>query len=132
VLLIRMAFQSMCFAALRTSDGNVFLKKFAATTTGRSAWIISRLKNTVDWFLWEKKYCSGWKNKLDKTDYKPDEQGQRPPRLRTCTVEPDAKYSHYVKKRFCFPFSSFYRTRLLCSLVCNDTRQQVDVGREGV
>jgi hypothetical protein len=33
--------------------------------------------------LWEKKYCSGWKkNKLKKTDYKPNEQGLRCSSLR--------------------------------------------------
>jgi hypothetical protein len=42
----------------------------------RSAGIISRLKNTVVWFFVREKYCFGWKNKLNKTDYKPDEQGQ--------------------------------------------------------
>jgi hypothetical protein len=42
----------------------------------RSAGIISRLKNTVGWFFVREKYCSDWKNKLNKTDYKPDEQGQ--------------------------------------------------------
>jgi hypothetical protein len=31
------------------------------------------LKNTVGWFFIREKYCSGWKNKLNKTDYKPDE-----------------------------------------------------------
>jgi hypothetical protein len=41
----------------------------------RSAGIISRLKNTVGWFFVRAKYCFGWKNKLNKTDYKPDEQG---------------------------------------------------------
>jgi hypothetical protein len=41
----------------------------------RSAGIISRLKNTVGWFFVREKYCSGWKNKLNKTDYKPNEQG---------------------------------------------------------
>jgi hypothetical protein len=41
----------------------------------RSAGIISRLKNTVSWFFVREKYCSGWKNKLNKTDYKQDEQG---------------------------------------------------------
>jgi hypothetical protein len=41
----------------------------------RSAVLISRLKNTVDWFVMREKYCSGWKNKLRKTDYKRDEQG---------------------------------------------------------
>jgi hypothetical protein len=41
-----------------------------------SAGIISRLKNTVGWFFVREKYCSGWKNKLNKTDYKPDEQGR--------------------------------------------------------
>jgi hypothetical protein len=40
----------------------------------RSAGIISRLKNTVGWFFVREKYCSGWKNKLNKTDYKSDEQ----------------------------------------------------------
>jgi hypothetical protein len=40
-----------------------------------SAVLISRLKNTVGWFAVREKYCSGWKNKLKKTDYKPDEQG---------------------------------------------------------
>jgi hypothetical protein len=39
------------------------------------AGIISRLKNTVAWFFMREKYYSGWKNKLNKTDYKPDEQG---------------------------------------------------------
>jgi hypothetical protein len=41
----------------------------------RSDGIISRLKNTVSWFFVREKYCSGWKNKPNKTDYKPDEQG---------------------------------------------------------
>jgi hypothetical protein len=41
----------------------------------RSAGIISRLKNTVGWYFVREKYCSGWKNKLNKADYKPDEQG---------------------------------------------------------
>jgi hypothetical protein len=41
----------------------------------RSARIISLLKNTVSWFFMREKYCPGWKNKLNKTDYKPDEQG---------------------------------------------------------
>jgi hypothetical protein len=35
----------------------------------RSAVLISRLVR--------EKYCSGWKNQLKKTDYKPDEQGLR-------------------------------------------------------
>jgi hypothetical protein len=47
----------------------------------RSAGIISRLKNTVGWFFMREKYCSDWKNKLNKTDYKPDEQGHM---LSTC------------------------------------------------
>jgi hypothetical protein len=47
------------------------------TQRGRSAGIISRLKNSVGWFFVREKYCSGWKNKPNKTDYKPDEQGQR-------------------------------------------------------
>jgi hypothetical protein len=38
---------------------------------------MSRLKNTVGWFFMREKYCSGWKNKPNKTDYKSDEQGQR-------------------------------------------------------
>jgi hypothetical protein len=41
----------------------------------RSAGIISQLKNIVGWFFVREKYCSAWKNKLNKTDYKPDEQG---------------------------------------------------------
>jgi hypothetical protein len=41
---------------------------------GRSVEIISQLKNTVDWFFVREKYYSGWKNKPNKTDYKPDEQ----------------------------------------------------------
>jgi hypothetical protein len=40
-----------------------------------SAVLISRLKNNVGWFVVREKYCSGWKNKLKKTDYKPDEHG---------------------------------------------------------
>jgi hypothetical protein len=40
----------------------------------RSAVLISRLKNTVGWFVVREKYCSGWKNKLKKTDYKPAHQ----------------------------------------------------------
>jgi hypothetical protein len=39
-----------------------------------SAGLISRLKNTVDWFVVREKHCSDWKNKLKSTDYKPDEQ----------------------------------------------------------
>jgi hypothetical protein len=39
-----------------------------------SVGLISRLKNTVGWFVVREKYCSSWKNKLKKTDYKPDEQ----------------------------------------------------------
>jgi hypothetical protein len=39
----------------------------------RSAVLISRLKNIVSWFVVREKYCSGWKNKLKKTDYKPSE-----------------------------------------------------------
>jgi hypothetical protein len=31
-------------------------------------------ENTVGWFAVREKYCSGWKNKLKKTDYKPNEQ----------------------------------------------------------
>jgi hypothetical protein len=53
----------------------------------RSAGIISRLKNTVDWFFVREKYCFGWKNKLNKTDYKPDEQG-----LRVFTSHANLKY----------------------------------------
>jgi hypothetical protein len=45
----------------------------------RSPGIISRLKNTVDWFFIREKYCSGWKNKLNKTDYKPDEHSHNLP-----------------------------------------------------
>jgi hypothetical protein len=41
----------------------------------RLAVLISRLKNTVDWFVVREKYCSDWKNKLKSMDYKPDEQG---------------------------------------------------------
>jgi hypothetical protein len=41
----------------------------------RSAVLISRLKNIVGYFVGREKYCSGWKNKLKSTDYKPDEQG---------------------------------------------------------
>jgi hypothetical protein len=40
----------------------------------RSAMLISRLKNTVGWFVVREKYCFSWKNKLKSTDYKPDEQ----------------------------------------------------------
>jgi hypothetical protein len=42
----------------------------------RSAVLISRLKNIVGWFVVREKHCSGWKNKLKKTDYKPGEQSQ--------------------------------------------------------
>jgi hypothetical protein len=42
----------------------------------RSVVLISRLKNTVGWFVVREKHCSGWKNKLKKTDYKPGEQGR--------------------------------------------------------
>jgi hypothetical protein len=41
----------------------------------RSAVLISRLKNTVGWFVVREKHCFGWKNKLKKMDYKPDERG---------------------------------------------------------
>jgi hypothetical protein len=40
----------------------------------RLAVLISRLTNTVDWFVMREKYCSDWKNKLKKIDYKPDER----------------------------------------------------------
>jgi hypothetical protein len=48
---------------------------YITTPWGRSAGIISRLKNTVGWFFVREKYYSDWKNKLNKMDYKPDEQG---------------------------------------------------------
>jgi hypothetical protein len=53
----------------------VWLIHLACSLRSRSAEIISRLKNTVGWFFVREKYCSGWKNKLNKTNYKPDEQG---------------------------------------------------------
>jgi hypothetical protein len=39
-------------------------------------WPDIRLKNTVGWFIMKEKYCFNWKNKLKKTDYKPDERAQ--------------------------------------------------------
>jgi hypothetical protein len=53
-----------------------FLLKKGIAQWCRSAGIISRLKNTIDWFFVREKYCSDWKNKPNKTDYKSDEQGQ--------------------------------------------------------
>jgi hypothetical protein len=58
------------------------------TLLARSAGIISRLKNTVDWFFMREKYCSDWKNKSNKTDYNPDEQDLRNPPVLHVSKEP--------------------------------------------
>jgi hypothetical protein len=42
----------------------------------RSAVLISRLKNTVIWFIVREKYCFDWKIKLKKINYKPNKQGR--------------------------------------------------------
>jgi hypothetical protein len=45
-----------------------------SATEGPFGWNYKPAENTVGWFFVREKYCSGWKNKPNKTDYKPDEQ----------------------------------------------------------
>jgi hypothetical protein len=68
--------QRTLFFSRNKSTNSIFNHDFSAKWTAwpRSAGIISRLKNTVGWFFVREKYCSGWKNKLNKTNYKPDKQ----------------------------------------------------------
>jgi hypothetical protein len=58
----------------RGSQGSTVIRSHCLSLWLRSAVLISRLKNTVGWFVVREKYCSNWKNKLKKTDYKLDKQ----------------------------------------------------------
>jgi hypothetical protein len=73
--LVRHAFGPSTHPVATIFQRRLYLYTFFQIIRSRSAGIISRLKNTVGWFFMREKYCSGWKNKLNKTDYKPDEQG---------------------------------------------------------
>jgi hypothetical protein len=63
------------FCPEQNLSGTLIFNTLIRLYWSRSAGIISRLKNTAGRFFVREKYCSSWKNKLNKTDYKPDEQG---------------------------------------------------------
>jgi hypothetical protein len=62
------------FLSLANQEELSINEQFICVGWPRSAVLISRLKNTVGVFIVREKYCSGWKNKLKSTDYKPNEQ----------------------------------------------------------
>jgi hypothetical protein len=77
--------RGLCWAGLRGKSG------WLDGPWPRSARLISRLKNTVGWFVVREKYCFGWKNKLKKTDYKP---GEHAPWVLTTTNIDHAASTH--------------------------------------
>jgi hypothetical protein len=66
-------FMPLANTALSLCCGKMFLNRVRPRSVG----LISRLKNTVGWFVVREKYCFDWKNKLKKTNYKAGEQALR-------------------------------------------------------
>jgi hypothetical protein len=98
------------------------LKFFFRWLRPRSAVLISRLKNTVSWFVVRKKYCFGWKNKLKSTDYKPDEQLVRPCLTRLALIVMLYFIGFTFLSSFSLKLSCFFKGLFSYNFFCKTTR----------